>query len=102
MAHDASIGSAREGHHRAQARGKYWWVRWAVLGVALIVLAVEATLVWDQLAKAWMSLVSANLWWVLAAIAAAMASMHSFAQIQRTLLRSAGVTVHQWRSEAAF
>jgi uncharacterized membrane protein YbhN (UPF0104 family) len=73
-----------------------------VLGVALIVLAVEATLVWDQLAKAWMSLLSANLWWVLAAIVAAMASMHSFAQIQRTLLRSAGVTVHQWRSEAAF
>ena len=86
----------------ASARGKYWWVRWAVLGVAMIVLAVEATLVWDQLAKAWLSLVSANLWWVLAAIAAATASMHSFAQIQRTLLRSAGVTVNQWRSEAAF
>ncbi len=65
-------------------------------------LAVEATLVWDQLAKAWMSLLSANWWWVLAAVAAAMLSMHSFAQIQRTLLRSAGVVVHQWRSEAAF
>jgi uncharacterized membrane protein YbhN (UPF0104 family) len=102
VAHDASFGSAREGNHRAQSRGKFWWLRWAVLGVALIVLAVEATLVWDQLAKAWMSLLSANLWWVLAAIVAAMASMHSFAQIQRTLLRSAGVTVHQWRSEAAF
>lgn len=102
MAHDASFGSAREGNHRAQSRGKFWWLRWAVLGFALIVLAVEATLVWDQLAKAWMSLLSANLWWVLAAIVAAMASMHSFAQIQRTLLRSAGVTVHQWRSEAAF
>ena len=88
--------------HTASVRGKYWWVRWVLLGVALIVLAVEATLVWDQLAKAWQSLLSANLWWVLAAIAAAMASMHSFAQIQRTLLRSAGVTVHQWRSEAAF
>jgi len=73
-----------------------------VLGVALIVLAVEATLVWDQLAKAWASLISANWAWVLAAIAAALLSMHSFAQIQRTLLRSAGVVVHQWRSEAAF
>jgi uncharacterized membrane protein YbhN (UPF0104 family) len=31
-----------------------------------------------------------------------MSSMHSFAQIQRTLLRSAGVKVKQWRSEAAF
>lgn len=93
MSYDASAGAAR---------GKYWWARWAVLGVALIVLAVEATLVWDQLAKAWTSLISANWGWVLAAIAAAMLSMHSFAQIQRTLLRSAGVLVHQWRSEAAF
>ena len=81
MAHDASVGSAREGNHRAQARGKYWWLRWALLGVALIVLAVEAILVWDQLAKAWMSLLSANLWWVLAAIAAALASMHSLSLI---------------------
>lgn len=93
MSHEASVGAAR---------GKYWWARWAVLGVTLIVLAVEATLVWDQLAKAWASLISANWAWVLAAIAAAMLSMHSFAQIQRTLLRSAGVQVHQWRSEAAF
>lgn len=28
--------------------------------------------------------------------------MHSFAQIQRTLLKSAGVRVKQWRSEAAY
>lgn len=83
-------------------RGKYWWLRWALLGIAVVVLAVEASLVWDQLAKAWQSLISANLWWVLAAVAAAMLSMHSFAQIQRTLLRSAGVVVRQWRSEAAF
>ena len=101
MAHDAPVNSAREAPGPA-ARGKYWWVRWAVLAVAVIVLAVEASLVWDQLAKAWMDLLSANLWWVLAAIVAAMASMHSFAQIQRTLLRAAGVTVRQWRSEAVF
>ena len=86
----------------AHTRGKYWWVRPAVLAVAVVVLAVEAGLVWDQLSQAWQSLVSANVWWVLAATAAAMFSMHSFAQIQRTLLRSAGVTVRQWRSEAAF
>ncbi|MFN8032497.1 MAG: YbhN family protein [Mycobacterium sp.] len=101
MSHDAPVDAARE-EHEPPARGKYWWVRWAVIGLALIVLAVEASLVWDQLAKAWMSLLSANWWWVLAAVVAAMASMHSFAQIQRTLLRSAGVVVHQWRSEAAF
>ncbi|MBI3224006.1 MAG: UPF0104 family protein [Mycolicibacterium cosmeticum] len=94
-------------HHQAspqdgRRRGRYWWVRWAILAVAVVVLTVELVLVWDQLAKAWKSLLSANWWWVLAAVGAAMASMHSFAQIQRTLLRSAGVDVRQWRSEAAF
>jgi len=101
VARNSPVRADRE-ERRPPARGKYWWARWALLGVAAIVLAVEASLVWDQLAKAWMSLLSANLWWVLAAAAAAMLSMHSFAQIQRTLLRSAGVTVNQWRSEAVF
>ena len=100
MSHDApaSDTTSREG----PTRGKYWWLRWALIGIAVAVLAVELYLVWDQLAKAWKSLVSANWWWVLAAVGAALASMHSFAQIQRTLLRSAGVYVKQWRSEAAF
>jgi putative heme transporter len=88
--------------HEGRQRGKYWWLRWVVIGVAVVVLAVEVVLVWDQLAKAWNSLLSANWWWVLAAVFAALASMHSFAQIQRTLLKSAGVHVKQWRSEAAF
>ena len=73
-----------------------------IIVVAVTVLAVEVVLVWDQLSKAWKSLLSANWWWVLAAAVAALASMHSFAQIQRTLLKSAGVHVKQWRSEAAF
>ncbi|MEH3130928.1 MAG: YbhN family protein [Mycolicibacterium neoaurum] len=100
MSHDAPMSDAHD--RDVRTRGKYWWVRWLVIMVAVTVLAVELTLVWDQLAKAWRSLLSANWWWVLAAVIAAMASMHSFAQIQRTLLRSAGVQVHQWRSEAAF
>src|SRR6185437_4415440 len=73
-----------------------------ILGAVAIVLAVEVSLGWDQLAKAWMSLYEANWWWSLASVAAAAASMHSFAQIQRTLLKSAGVEVKQLRSEAAF
>ena len=77
-------------------------MRWAIIGVAVVVLAVEVVLVKDQLAKAWGSLLSANWWWVLAAVFAALGSMHSFAQIQRTLLKSADVEVKQWRSEAAF
>ena len=101
MARNTSAGGPQDGK-RPRARGKYWWIRPAVLTVVAIVLAVEATLVWDQLSTAWESLVSADPWWVLAAIAAATLSMHSFAQIQRTLLRSAGVVVRQWRSEAVF
>ena len=60
MANDAPVNSAR-GARLPPVRGKYWWVRWAVLAVAVVVLAVEATLVWDQLAKAWLDLLSANL-----------------------------------------
>ena len=100
MSHDAPVGDART--QEGRARGKYWWLRWAIIGIAVVVLAVEVGLVWDQLAKAWTSLYSADWWWVLAAVGAALASMHSFAQIQRTLLKSAGVHVKQWRSEAAF
>ncbi len=100
MSHDAPASDARS--QERPARGKYWWLRWVIIGIAVIVLAVEVVLVWDQLAKAWRSLYSANWWWVLAAVVAAMSSMHSFAQIQRTLLRSAGGHVKQWRSEAAF
>jgi putative heme transporter len=73
-----------------------------ILGIVATVLAVEIALGWDQLAKAWMSLYEANWWWLLASVLAAAASMHSFAQIQRTLLRSAGVHVKELRSEAAF
>ncbi|TFV57679.1 UPF0104 family protein [Mycobacterium sp. PS03-16] len=104
MSHDASASDAQPYRLSAEGptRGKYWWVRWTVIVIAVAVLTVEVVLVWDQLAKAWRSLISANYWWVLAAIVAALASMHSFAQIQRTLLRSAGVHVHQWRSEAAY
>jgi putative heme transporter len=87
---------------RGEARGKYWWLRWVVLGIAVVVLGIELALVWGQLARAWRSVYHANWWWVLAAVGAALASMHSFAQIQRELLRSAGVKVKQWRSEATF
>ncbi|OBI46001.1 hypothetical protein A5707_22845 [Mycobacterium kyorinense] len=101
MSHDAPSKTV-DGQPELPARGKYWWLRWVVLGIVAIVLAVEVALVWDQLAKAWKSLYTAKWWWLLAAALAAAASMHSFAQIQRTLLKSAGVHVKQWRSEAAF
>ncbi|MGH3552238.1 MAG: lysylphosphatidylglycerol synthase transmembrane domain-containing protein [Mycobacterium sp.] len=101
MSHDAPPRNVN-GQQELPARGKYWWVRWVILGIVAVVLAVEVALVWDQLAKAAKSLYSAKWWWLLAAVLAVGASMHSFAQIQRTLLKSAGVRVNQWRSEAAF
>ncbi|MGB3284345.1 MAG: YbhN family protein [Mycolicibacter algericus] len=78
------------------------WVRPVIAGLVAVVLTVEIVLVWDQLATAWGSLWRADSRWLFGATLAAAASMHSFAQIQRTLLRSAGVHVTQWRSEAAF
>ncbi|MGO9381657.1 MAG: lysylphosphatidylglycerol synthase transmembrane domain-containing protein [Mycobacterium sp.] len=101
MSHDAPVRKL-ELTREPTPRGRYWWVRWVTLGIVAIVLAVEVALGWDQLAKAWMSLWTANWWWLLASVLAAAASMHSFAQIQRTLLTSAGVRVKQWRSEAAY
>ena len=65
-------------------------------------LAVELALAWDQLAKAARSLYSAKWWWLLAAALAAVLLMHSFAEVQRTLLASAGVRVQELRSEAAY
>ncbi|TVS83906.1 lysylphosphatidylglycerol synthase transmembrane domain-containing protein [Mycobacterium helveticum] len=101
MSHDAparKLALPRE----ETSRGKYWWLRWVILGIVGIVLAVEVSLGWDHLTKGWVSVYEANWWWLLASVVAAAASMHSFAQIQRTLLRSAGVHVKQLRSEAAF
>lgn len=78
------------------------WVRPVLLGLVATVLIVEIALVWDQVSAAWCSLCRADGRWLFGAIVAAAASMHSFAQIQRTLLSSAGVPVTQWQSEAAF
>jgi uncharacterized protein (TIRG00374 family) len=103
VAHDAPASAAQGWPGTgAPTRGKYWWLRWTILAVAVVVLAVELGLVWDQLAKAWQSLWSAEWWWVAAAVGTALASMHFFGDIQRKLLRSADVPVRQWRSQAAF
>lgn len=83
-------------------RPKYWWVRRVLVGLVAPVLTVEVVLVWDQVAAAWCSLCRADARWLVGAVVAAAASMHSFAQIQRTLLGSAGVHVSQKQSEAAF
>ncbi|MDT5253360.1 MAG: putative heme transporter, partial [Mycobacterium sp.] len=101
MSHDAPARNVN-GQREERAHGKYWWLRWVTLGIVAIVLAVEVALVWDQLAKATRSLYSAKWWWLLASALAAVVLMHGFAQVQRTLLASAGVHVKELRSEAAY
>jgi len=100
VSHDASVSDGPL--QASRMGGTYRWLRWVVIAAAITVLSVEIVMVWDQLAKAWHSLLTATWWWVAISALAALGSMHSFAQIQRTLLRSAGVEVKQWRSEAAF
>jgi putative heme transporter len=77
-------------------------LRRAVPVLAAAVIAVEVALVRDQLNQAWHSLISAGWSWVLAAVTAALVSIHGLAEVQRTLLLSAGVIVKPWRSETAF
>jgi uncharacterized membrane protein YbhN (UPF0104 family) len=101
VSHDAPARNV-DGQVPERARGRYWWLRWVTLAVVAIVLAVEVALAWDQLAKAARSLYSANWWWLLTSAGAAIVLMHSFAEVQRTLLASAGVPVHKLRSEAAY
>jgi uncharacterized membrane protein YbhN (UPF0104 family) len=101
VSHDAPARNV-DGQVPEHDRGRYWWLRWAALAVVAIVLAVEVALAWDQLAKAARSLYSAKWWWLLASALAAVLLMHSFAEVQRTLLASAGVRVQELRSEAAY
>lgn len=102
MSPDAAARKLGGGSAETTPRSRRWWLRWVVVSVVVVVLSVELWLVRDQLAKSWTSLFEAKWWWLVAAMVAAAASMHSFAQIQRTLLNSAGVQVRQLRSEAAF
>jgi len=79
-------------------RRRFWWVRWVVLALVLVVLAVEAYLVWPKLKETWVHLDDIEWEWVVLCILASMLSMDSFAQVQRALLRSAGLTIRQWQS----
>lgn len=90
-----SDGSTSSG---SPARRRWRWVRWVVLVLIAVTLIVEAILIWPKLKDAWASIGELNWAWVLACVVAAMLSMDSFAQVQRTLFRSAGVRVSQFKS----
>ncbi|GAB07401.1 flippase-like domain-containing protein [Gordonia amarae] len=77
---------------------RWRWVKRVLLVLIAVTLIVEAVLIWPKLKDAWASIGQLNWAWVLACIVAAMLSMDSFAQVQRTLFRSAGVKVSQFKS----
>lgn len=80
------------------SRHRFWWVKW-VLGVALIILlAVEARIIWPSLSKSWLELTEIHWGWVAACILAQAASMSSFGRVQKVLLGAAGVKISQLKS----
>lgn len=71
-----------------------------LLALVVIILSVEGVLIWPKLEEAWARIGELQWGWVVACIVASLLSMDSFAQVQRALLRSAGVVVKQWKSLA--
>ncbi len=92
------VGSPGDVTARPASRPRFWWVRWVLLAVVLVILGVEIVLIWPELKGAWLRIGDIKWHWVFACVVAAMLSMDSFAQVQRALLRSAGVRVTQWKS----
>ena len=84
--------------HRTATRSRFWWVRWVLVAVVVVVLAVEIVLIWPKLEEAAHRIGDLDWVWLVACIVAALLSMDSFAQVQRALLRSAGVRVSEWKS----
>lgn len=91
-------------HPEAKPEGllrRSWpWLRWVGVAIVLTIIGVEIYLILPSLEKAWHNLDRMRWDWVLLCIVAAGLSMDSYGQVQRALLRSAGVKVTQWRSVA--
>lgn len=75
-------------------------VRWVIGAVVVVVLAVEVVLLYPSISDAVRRLGSVHWGWIAACVAAAAASMSSFARMQRRLLGAAGVKVRQVQSLA--
>ncbi|QTI70027.1 lysylphosphatidylglycerol synthase transmembrane domain-containing protein [Gordonia polyisoprenivorans] len=87
------------GAHPALRR-RFWWLRWVLLALVIAILAVEVVLIWPKLEQVWHRTGDLDWVWLVACVVAAVLSMDSFAQVQRALLRSAGVRVRQLQSLA--
>lgn len=77
--------------------------RWLSSFVVLIIVVVVLFVLYHQtpfLKEAFAAIRTANYWWVAACTAASFASMLSFAAVQWTLLRAAGVRSPFWKNTA--
>lgn len=81
-------------------RRSWPWLRWVGVAIVLVIIGVEVYLILPSLENAWHHLDRMRWDMVLLCIVAAGLSMDSYGQVQRALLRSAGVKVTQWRSVA--
>jgi len=79
---------------RATSGAPPWWRRGpAVAAIVVVVLGIELALGWSALAKALTQLRAPQWNWVAAALVAELASMGTYARMQRALLRGAGTKV---------
>ncbi|WP_246278486.1 hypothetical protein [Phytohabitans rumicis] len=69
------------------------WVRGSAVAALLALFAVELTLAWPSLTAALAQLQAPDARWLAVAVAAEVTAMGAYAQMQRRLLRSAGVKV---------
>lgn len=78
------------------ARRRY--LKWGLGVLIVVILTVEAILVWPELSSSIRGLDNLHWWWVGAAVFASMAEMSTFARVQRALLSAADVKVTQRQS----
>ena len=75
-------------------------VEWVIGGLLVVVLTVEIVLIWPDLSESVQNLGDLHWGWVAAAVVASLASMSSFARVQRCLLGVADVHIKQRQSLA--
>ncbi|MEE4022221.1 YbhN family protein [Gordonia sp. PKS22-38] len=92
------MSSERPAIGSVTTRPRFWWLRWVLLAIVVAILAVEIVLISPSLEEAWQRIGDLEWGWIAASVVAALLSMDSYAQVQRALLRSAGVRVGQWQS----
>ncbi|MFT4085590.1 MAG: YbhN family protein [Gordonia sp. (in: high G+C Gram-positive bacteria)] len=88
--------------HPQPKKPKAWrrWLRWILILVVIAMLTAELVYFWPNVEQAGRRIDDLYWGWVVAAVVCAMLSMDSYAQVQRALMRSAGVRVKQQESLA--